>query len=154
MGIPGLIPASESLHRLKTELESVPQVDCPIRNYFAPGLYAREITIPAGTVVIGAVHKTENLVIVSMGRLRIVTDDGPIEVKAGDTFTCRAGMENAVVALEDSRWTNFFPTTETDPEKLVELLTESKASDLLGGCDNKQLLKMQETKDILCQWQY
>lgn len=152
MGISGLT-TSESLHKLESALENVPQVDCPIRNYFAPGLYAREISIPAGTVVIGAVHKTENLVVVSMGRLRIVTDAGAVEVKAGDTFTCRAGVKNAVFTLEDSRWTNFFPTTETDPEKLIALLTESKASDLLGGSDNKQLLKTQEIKEILCQWQ-
>lgn len=127
--------------RLETTLQGVPQVDCPIRHFFAPGLYAREITIRAGVTVTGAVHKTENLVSVSMGRLLIVTDDGKREVAAGDTFTCRAGMKNAVVALEDSRWTNFFPnpTNETDPDKLVEMLTESKACELLGGSANKQL---------------
>lgn len=154
MGTIGLIPASEGLQRLETALENMPQVDCPIRNYFAPGIYAREISIPQGTVVVGATHKTDNIVIVSMGRLRIITEAGPIEVKAGDTFTCKAGMKNAVVALENSRWTNFFATTETDPDKLIELLTESKASDLLGGGNNKQLLKMQDKKEILCQWQY
>ena len=45
----------------------------------------------------------------------------------------------AYVALEDSVWTNFFATDETDPDKLVELLTESTAEELLGGSKNKQL---------------
>lgn len=126
---------------LEAAVSALPQVACPVRHYFAPGLYAREMTIPAGTVVTGAVHKTENLIVVSMGRLRIVTDTGIREVSAGETITCKAGMKNAVVALEDSRWTNFLPnpTNEADPDKLTELYTESKASELLGGADNKQL---------------
>ena len=131
----------QRVESLQTQLETAPQVDCPVRHYFAPGLYAREITIPAGTVVVGAVHKTENLIVVSMGRLRIVTDDGTREVQAGDTFTCRAGMKNAVVALEDSRWTNFLanPDNLTDTDAMTEIFTTSKASELLGCTDNKQL---------------
>lgn len=131
----------QRVEALETKLSAAPQIDCPIRHYFAPGLYAREITIPAGTVVVGAVHKTENLIVVSMGKLRIVTDDGTRDVQAGDTFTCRAGMKNAVVALEDSRWTNFManPDNLTDTEALTEVFTTSKASELLGGPDNKQL---------------
>ena len=138
------------VNRLEDELSKLPQVDCPIRHYFAPGMYAREITIPAGTVVTGAVHKTENLIVVSMGRLKIVTDDGTREVKAGDTVTCPAGMKNAVYAIEDSRWTNFLanPTNETDTDKLVEIFTESKACELMGGTENKQLLKLAELQKI------
>lgn len=119
----------------------MPQVECPVRHYFAPGLYAREMSIPAGATVVGAVHKTENLIVVSMGRLVVVTEDGTREVVAGDTLTCHVGMKNAVTALEDSRWTNFManPTNETDPAHLVEIFTESTACELLGGSRNKQL---------------
>lgn len=140
-GVVAIKPMRERVEQLQTALESLPQVACPVRHYFAPGLYAREMTIPAGTVVVGAVHKTENLVVVSMGRLRIVTDDGTREVAAGETLTCRAGMKNAVVALEDSRWTNFManPDNITDPDLLTEIFTESKASELIGGANNKQL---------------
>lgn len=132
----------QKVDQLESSMLALPQVDCPIKHYFAPGLYAREISIPAGTVVTGAVHKTENLIVVSKGRLRIVTEDGTREVVAGDTLVCKVGMKNAVVALEDSRWTNFLanPGNETDTDLLTEVYTESKASELLGGRDNKQLL--------------
>ena len=135
--------------RLETAAYNAPQVDCPVRHHFAPGIYAREISIPGGTVVTGAVHKTDNLVVISMGRLRAVTDAGTQEFKAGDTFFCRAGMKNAVVTLEDSRWTNIFPNplNETDPEKLIESLTYCKASELLGGADNKQLAANRIARD-------
>ena len=126
---------------LEQSMLELPQAECPVKHYFAPGLYAREMSIPKHTVVTGAIHKTENLVVVSMGRLQIVTDDGTKEVKAGETFTCKAGMKNAVFTLEDSRWTNFFPNpgNETDADKLAEILTHSKASELLGGSNNLQL---------------
>lgn len=131
----------EKVDRLETAVCALLQVDCPVRHYFAPGLYAREMTIPAGTVVTGAVHKFENIIVVSMGRLQIVTDTGTREVKAGDTLICKPGMKNAVVALDDSRWTNFLPNPDniTDTDKLTEIYTESKACELLGGAQNKQL---------------
>jgi len=126
---------------LESELQLMPQVECPIRHYFSPGIYAREMSIPAGTVVTGAIHRTENLIIVSTGRLRIVTDEGTREVVAGDVVTCLPGMKNAVVAIEDSRWTNILPnpTNEKNIDALVEMYTESKASELMGGSKNSQL---------------
>lgn len=133
-------------HRAKVEqveraLMNVPQIDCPVRHYFAPGMYAREITIPAGAALIGAVHKTDNLVVLSAGRLSLATESGPIEIAAPCTMLCKAGSKNAAVALETAVWTNFLPnpTNETDLDALVEVFTESKASELLGGADNKQL---------------
>lgn len=142
---PSAIPAEatrtarERVDRLEEALINTPQIDCPVRHHFAPGVYAREITIPKGTVLVGAVHKRDNLVVLSAGRLRLVTDDGTIEIAAPHTRMCKAGAKNAAVALEDSVWTNFFATDETDTDKLVELLTDSTADELLGGANNKQL---------------
>jgi hypothetical protein len=134
--------ARQKAERLQETLQGVPQVDCPVREYFAPGVYAREITLPAGTVLVGAVHKVENLAVLSKGRLILATDSGPIEITAPYTLTVKSGSKNAATALEDSVWTNFLPnpTNETDPEKLVEMFTESKACELLGGAQNAQLL--------------
>lgn len=129
----------QKVERLELTLQRVPQIDCPIKHYFAPGMYAREITIPKGTVLTGAIHKTENLAVLSTGRLQLVTEHGTTEIAAPCTLTVKPGQKNAALALEDSVWTNFFPTNETDTDKLVELLTESKASELLGCPDNLQL---------------
>ena len=141
----GVKPAAtqrEKAERLERALLALPQADCPVRHYFAPGLYAREMTIPQGVTVTGAVHKTEHLIVVSMGLLRVSTEGGWRDVAAGETIVCKPGMKNAVHALENSRWTNFLPNPEncTDTDKLTEFYTESKASELLGCADNKQLL--------------
>lgn len=133
--------ARERVDRLEASMLELPQVACPIRHHFAPGIYAREISIPAGTVVVGVVHKTDNLIIVSKGRLQVVTPEGTAEVRAGDTLMCKAGTKNCVLALEDARWTNVLPNPEniTDTGALVELFTHAKESELIGGADNKQL---------------
>ena len=131
----------ERIAQFEEKTRNLPQADCPIREYFTNGLYMREITIPKGVAVVGAVHKTENIVVINRGVLRVVTDDGCKDVKAGETLTIKPGQKNCVYAIEACVWTNIFanPTNERDTGKLVELLTESKASDLLGGSTNKQL---------------
>lgn len=134
-----VVPARERVERLEAAMLALPQTECPVRHHFAPGVYAREITIPKDTVLVGVVHKRDNLVVLSAGRLRLVTDDGTVEIAAPHTLLCKAGAKNAAVALEDSVWTNFFATDETDTDKLVELLTEATAEELLGGAKNKQL---------------
>lgn len=140
--------AREKVLRLEASMLSVPQAECPVQHHFAPGMYAREITIPKGVVVVGAIHKTNNLVVLSKGRLRMATTEGTQDISAPHTMICMAGAKNTVLALEDSVWTNFFPTDETDVDRLVEILTESKACELLGGSLNPQLLANQETQKL------
>lgn len=131
----------EKIDRLEAAMLPMPQVDCPVRHYFAPGLFAREITVPAGATIVGVVHKTENLAVLSKGRMVLATQAGPLEIAAPYTLTVKAGDKNSATALEESVWTNFLanPTNETDISKLVEMFTESMLSDLLGGSTNKQL---------------
>ncbi len=120
---------------------AVPQVDCPVRHYFAPGVFAREITIPAGTLLAGYAHKTTNLAVLSAGVLSLLTDDGPVIIRAPHVVTVKAGTRNCAIALETAVFTNFFanPSNETDIAKLVEKLAEATADELLGGSKNPQL---------------
>lgn len=142
----------ERLEALQRGAELVPQVDCPVRHHFAPGVYMREMTIPAGTMVVGAVHKVENLVIVSLGRVLAATPDGPIEVAAGQTLRCMPGTKNAVIALEDSRWSNVYPNPDdvTDEDVLAGRFVDVRAGELLGGRENRQMLLsgLADTKEI------
>jgi hypothetical protein len=140
----------ERVLRLERALESAPQVDCPVRHYFVPGMYAREMTIPAGVVLTGAVHKTEHLSTISAGRIIVQTDDGVIEIAAPYTFVSKPGAKRAGYALETTVWTTYHATETTDLDALVEELTESKACDLLGGAQNRQLQIAGKHKEQPC----
>ncbi len=111
----------------------LPRGDYRIANYFAPGLYAREMTIPAGAFATGAVHKTEHLSVLSAGRVIVITEDAELVITAPYTFVAKAGTKRAVFALETTVWTTFHPTNETDLDQLCRDLTEFDPSELADG---------------------
>lgn len=130
--------ARDKVYRLEAELLKLPQVDCPVRNLFADGIYAREISLPAGTVITGAVHKTEHITVLSKGRVHLMRPEGRQEYAAPCTFISPAGMKNAVHVIEDTVWTTLHPNVDNEQsvDVLVERYTASKNSELLG---NRQL---------------
>ena len=98
----------------------------PLTHHFAPGLYAREMFLPANHAVIGKIHKHSHLNILVKGRVIVATEDGKKELKGGDVFTSYAGTKRAVNVLEDTIWITLHPTNETDLEKIEdELITKS-----------------------------
>jgi hypothetical protein len=109
---------------LVRELQKMPQTDCPVTHHFAPGVYLREIFMPAGLVVIGKIHKTEHLNIIERGRCAIRHDDGSVEVLAAPlTFVSKAGVQKVLYILEDTVWKTIHPTATRDMEQLeLELI--------------------------------
>lgn len=94
--------------------------NCPVRHIFAPGAYAREMLIPAGTVIIGKIHKHAHLNFITKGRARVVTEFGPMEIEAPHTFVSEPGTKRVVHALEDVLWTTVHVTDETDLAKIED----------------------------------
>lgn len=137
----------DRVYALEDEIAKFPQVECPVWHHFAPGLYARKMLIPKGVTLTGAVHKTEHLCIVS-GDVTVTTDDGVKRITdAHAILGSKPGAKRAGYAHEDTYWTTVHATEETDLDKLVEELTESKPSELLGGVENRQMLNNRLTED-------
>lgn len=136
-------PMRERVERLEEVISQAPQVELDVKHHFAPGVYVREMTIPAGVVATGAVHKTEHLSILSAGRCVLTTDDGVSELYAPWIGKSRAGIKRAIATVTECVLMTIHPTDETDVEKLVELLTESTHAQLMGGAENKQKLANQ-----------
>jgi hypothetical protein len=129
----------DQVNRLEAEIARLPQKECPVWHHFAPGVYARKMLVPKGTVLTGAVHKTEHLCIVS-GLIDVTTDEGVRRIcDLQAVFSSKPGTKRAGYALEDTYWTTVHATDETDLDKLVIELTESTNQQLLGGVDNVQL---------------
>lgn len=137
----------QKVERLEQILEGVPQVECPTFHHFAPGVYTREMNVPAGITATGAVHKTEHLTII-VGHCWLTTDDGAQEFIGCHTIKSKPGAKRAIHAIADTKVYNIHPTEETDLDKLCELLTESKSDELLGGPRNRQLLAQQKHKEV------
>lgn len=115
----------EQIAAIGHTMAKLPQTDLPLKHHFAPGVYVREIAMPANTIVIGHIHRTEHLNILVQGSCMIVNADGSREIlKAPLTFVSKAGVQKVLLIIEDMVWQTVHPTNETDVEKLEEMLTE------------------------------
>jgi hypothetical protein len=132
--VPALLPRQvtrEQIYRLEGEIAMQTQVPCPVRNIFADGIYAREMTIPAGVVLTGAVHKTEHLNVLVRGRITVWTECGMRELTGPYIFQSKPGTKRVGYAHEDCVWMTIHRTRATDIRELVEELTESTYDELL-----------------------
>lgn len=105
-------------------MQQMPQVECPITHRFTPGIYAREMFLPAGTLAVSLVHKTEHPFVVSKGKLRVWTErEGVKEISAPFIGVTKPGTRRVVLVLEDAIWTTFHATKLKDPEKIGRKIT-------------------------------
>ena len=109
-----------------------PQIELRVVIHRSPGIHARELHIPAGTDITGAVHKYENLNILSAGEMLVTTENGMEHVKAPFTCVSPPGTKRAARTLTDCVWTTILGTDETDPEKVSELFTTNDEQEYLA----------------------
>jgi len=96
------LPLREKVERLQEALLQMPQVDCPVVHRFGPGIYIREVSIPAGTLSIGHRQTTTHLNVMLAGRVMMVNEDGSkTEVIAPTTFVAGPGRKIGYI-LEDN----------------------------------------------------
>ncbi len=91
---------------------------CRIAHYFAPGMYAREMWMPAGCLITGKIHLTEHLNVLSQGMVSVSNKGKSIELKAPYTFVSPVGTKRAIYAHEDSTWTTFHATDLSDLDEI------------------------------------
>jgi hypothetical protein len=128
-----VLSTTQKVEALLPELRALPQVDCNTKHYFGPSLYIREVTMPAGTVVIGKAHKAEHMCVMLQGKMVLVAEDGSKkEVQAPLTFVGTPGRKVAYI-VEDTVFQNIFVTDETDIEKLENMLVDNTQSLLEGN---------------------
>ena len=104
----------------------MPQAETGVTDHFADGLYARELFIPAGVCLVGALHKTNHIFTVSQGECYAVTHEGKEHIVAPYTGQTRPGMKRVIYAVTDTVWTTYHPTDETNPEKIAEQILETE----------------------------
>lgn len=117
-------PTREQINRLEGVLKTLPQLEIPTNHYTVQGLYAREIFIPAGTLLTGKVHKAEHLNIVSQGEILVWTEGGMRRIKAPCVLPSYAGAKRVGLALADTVWVTIHATDKTDPAEIEADLIE------------------------------
>lgn len=97
--------------------------ELPLRHSFIPGGYARELTIPAGAVIVGKIHRYPCFNFVAQGRISVLSEYGTKEIVAPAWFASPAGVKRVGYAHETTVWVTFHPTDCTDLDKIEDELT-------------------------------
>lgn len=118
--------AVDELEKLMLPLE---QTECPVVHHFGPGIYVREVTLPAGSIAIGHAQKREHLNIFHKGKVAIVNDGNINVIEAPLIFTGKPGRKVGYI-IEDVVWWNIYsnPTNERDIDKLEEMFLDKSDS--------------------------
>lgn len=125
-------PTLADIQRFEEDILKLPQVIFPIRHIFSPGMVAREMFIPKGSVLTGAVHKHAHLVAFD-GDITVWTPGAETRFTGHQVVASLPGAKRAGFAHEDTYCTGYFlnPDDETDISVLEARLVED--SHLLQG---------------------
>lgn len=110
-------PTLGQIKHLQDALAELPQVECPVRHFFAPGMYTRECTIPAGSVVVGKMHRHVHPVFLMAGTVRINTDRGMETITAPHVWISQENAKRALVTVTDC----VFATVHLNPTDTTDL---------------------------------
>jgi len=110
----------------------MPAVELPLVHRFTPGLYAREIFMPAGTLVTSKIHKTEHPYVVTKGRVSVyIPGVGIQHISAPHVGITKPGTRRLLYIHEDCTWITFHPlvegeSDESDLDKIEARIIETR----------------------------
>lgn len=90
-----------SVAALQEAILQLPQFEPPTSHVFHGGMYLRAMEMPAGSVVVGKVHKRPHFFILSVGSLAVVDGDVEEVIHAPRMLCTEPGAKRALFALTD-----------------------------------------------------
>jgi hypothetical protein len=91
----------------------------PVTHRFTPGLYCREIFMPAGSVVTSYIHRYEHPYVVSAGDCLVFTDECRWQRIVAPYFgITKPGTRRLLAIAKDTVWTTFHTTNTTGVEEV------------------------------------
>ena len=114
------------MNRLEAALVQGEQAICPLIHSFTPGIYIRQIFIPAGTLMTSRVHKTEHHFILLKGVIVVKSDFEDVTYRGPFIGITAPGTRRALLALEDTVWLTIHanPDDITDPDLIIGTITD------------------------------
>lgn len=118
--------ARELIHRLEDVLHEAPDdlrisadTLVPVHR-FIDGVYMRELTMPAGSTIVGKRHAQEHFVVMTKGRCVCVTERGQEDLVAPCVFVSPAGEKRALFMHEETTWLTVHRTDHTNLDAIED----------------------------------
>ncbi len=122
------------------DVDTIYQVKLPVTYYHGGGVFTGELFIPKGTLIVGKIHKFENVNVLSKGELSVLVDNEIKRLKAPSVVVAKAGSKRIFYAHEDSIWMTFHATKEVDPNEVEKIFIAQTEQEYLEFCKSEPLL--------------
>jgi len=117
------IPTQEQITKLQAEMSLMPQIELQTEHYFSQGMYCRKLTRPAGTLIVGKVHKKDHFFMCAMGEIIAWTENGMKKLLPGDIIESKSGTKRVTFAVSDAIGITIHRTDKTDLNEIeIELI--------------------------------
>lgn len=98
------------------QADGVPGLDLPVKETFTDGVYIREMTIPADSLIVGKIHRHAHLNYITKGRVTVLTKDGLQDLEGPCSMISSAGTKRALYTHTETLWT----TVHANPTNLID----------------------------------
>lgn len=123
-----ILPTQEDMYEIEARLLQLPQADFSLVNRFADGLYARQVTMCAGTLVSSKIHLKEHLAFVMAGDISVWTDQDYQRIQAPQVIVTQPGTKRILLAHADTVWITVHAcNAKTVEEAEAELVSNDPA---------------------------
>jgi hypothetical protein len=96
------------------------QTELPLKHSFAPGVYAREMEIPAGTLLIGKIHKHRHHNFLMKGSIIVLTEANGVELlQAPLMIVSEEGTQRIGYAITDTVWTTIHENKDNSEDLIA-----------------------------------
>jgi quercetin dioxygenase-like cupin family protein len=134
------IPSREQIEKLQSEMANMPQQELQTEHYFSGGMYCRKVFRPAGTLIVGKIHKKDHLFMCASGEIIAWTENGMKKLCAGDIIESKSGTKRVTLAITDAVGITVHKTESTDLDEIEAELIEPDELALFDSSNNLKKL--------------
>jgi len=142
-------PTKEQIEKLQSEMEKMPQVELETEHYFSGGMYCRKLIRPAGTLIVGKVHKQAHFFLCAKGEIIAWSENGMKTLKAGDIIESKPGTKRVTLALSDAIGITFHKTDKTDLDEIEAELIEPDETALFDSSNKLKKIIIESQLKVL-----
>lgn len=140
------VPSRDQIDRLQAEMVKMPQLELQTEHFFVPGMYCRRVYRPAGTLIVGKVHKHPHFFLCAKGEIIAWTESGMRKLQAGDVVECQPGTKRVTLATQDSIGVTIHKTEKTDLDDIETELVEPDDTALFDSGNKLKSIVAEMTK--------
>lgn len=133
----------EQVEQLQSEMLSMPQAELATEHCFSPGMYMRKVFRPAGTLIVGKVHKEPHFFLCAKGEIIAWTENGMKRLQAGDVVESKPGTKRVTLAVTDAIGITIHRTNKTDLDEIEADLIEPDTTALFDANNDIKKLRIE-----------